>query len=379
MSEAAALLKSIPELVAARDAARLGALRDHPDKDVRKAVRKALHTLKSKGIDVPEAGGKSWTLGQGLQSLRGELHPIATIDAASMPGALRFVLSIPDEDGAKLFTGALGPDDRVLDFHAYRQTDGQRTRMLRDWDKGHGDRELPVSWLAARIRWARDNTIAGGFSVPRSLDEALVLLGETPSVRPPSFLAERVADQPAFAPSEVESVLAGARVDLWPPLVNLDGMLQRAAEIHGDAPQPTDDDARVALIAKAAVGDAEIRKGLQGPIANALLSLVAAVAPLAGLLGTVNGMITTFSVVTDKGTSDAQQLAGGISEALLTTQFGLTIAIPALVAHALLNRGARRVLVAIEQAVLQHIHGIAHGDDGDHDHDHDHDHGHGHG
>ncbi len=105
-----------------------------------------------------------------------------------------------------------------------------------------------------------------------------------------------------------------------------------------------------------------------------LLSLVAAVAPLAGLLGTVNGMITTFSVVTDKGTSDAQQLAGGISEALLTTQFGLTIAIPALVAHALLNRGARRVLVAIEQAVLQHIHGIAHGDDGDHDHDHDHDH-----
>ncbi|MBX7084547.1 MAG: MotA/TolQ/ExbB proton channel family protein, partial [Nannocystaceae bacterium] len=104
-----------------------------------------------------------------------------------------------------------------------------------------------------------------------------------------------------------------------------------------------------------------------------LLSLVAAVAPLAGLLGTVNGMITTFSVVTDKGTSDAQQLAGGISEALLTTQFGLTIAIPALVAHALLNRGARRVLVAIEQAVLQHIHGIAHGDGGDHDgHDHDH-------
>jgi biopolymer transport protein ExbB/TolQ len=89
-----------------------------------------------------------------------------------------------------------------------------------------------------------------------------------------------------------------------------------------------------------------------------LLGLCAGVAPLAGLLGTVNGMITTFSVVTTKGTSDAQLLAGGISEALLTTQFGLAIAIPALIGHALLTRGARRVLVAMEQAVLSHIHGV---------------------
>ena len=94
-----------------------------------------------------------------------------------------------------------------------------------------------------------------------------------------------------------------------------------------------------------------------------LLSLCAGVAPLAGLLGTVNGMITTFSVVTTKGTSDAQMLAGGISVALLTTQAGLAIAIPALIGHALLSRGARRVLVAIEQAVLRHIHGV-----GTHDH-----------
>jgi biopolymer transport protein ExbB len=96
-----------------------------------------------------------------------------------------------------------------------------------------------------------------------------------------------------------------------------------------------------------------------------LLGLCAGVAPLAGLLGTVNGMITTFSVVTTKGTSDAQLLAGGISEALLTTQFGLAIAIPALIGHALLSRGARRVVVAIEQAVLRHIHGV-----GIHEHHH---------
>lgn len=90
-----------------------------------------------------------------------------------------------------------------------------------------------------------------------------------------------------------------------------------------------------------------------------LLSICAAVAPLTGLLGTVTGMIGTFSVVTTNGTSDPQLLAGGISEALLTTQFGLAIAIPTVIVHALLGRGARRVLASAEQTVLRHIHGLA--------------------
>ncbi|MBL8948274.1 MAG: hypothetical protein JNK45_34185, partial [Myxococcales bacterium] len=105
MSEAAALLKSIPELTKARAADKLVALRDHPDREVRKAVRKALHTLKSKGVDVPEAAAKSWSLGEGLQSMRGDLRPLASLDARSMPGALRFVLSVPDDDGARLMAG----------------------------------------------------------------------------------------------------------------------------------------------------------------------------------------------------------------------------------------------------------------------------------
>jgi len=86
-----------------------------------------------------------------------------------------------------------------------------------------------------------------------------------------------------------------------------------------------------------------------------LLSVVAAVAPLIGLLGTVSGMITTFSVVTTRGTDDPQLLAGGISVALLTTYLGLAVAIPSVIFHAVLSRAGRRLLVLIEQAVITRL------------------------
>lgn len=62
------------------------------------------------------------------------------------------------------------------------------------------------------------------------------------------------------------------------------------------------------------------------------LGMVAAIASLLGLLGTVVGMIDVFTQITTVGTGNANTLAGGISEALLTTAAGLIVAIPALVA-----------------------------------------------
>lgn len=109
-----------------------------------------------------------------------------------------------------------------------------------------------------------------------------------------------------------------------------------------------------------------------------LVNVAAGVAPLLGLLGTVTGMIHTFSVVTDTGTAEPQLLAAGISEALLTTQFGLAVAIPAYLAHALLTRGARRILASAEQAVLAYLHGgDGHGHEhhAHHHHEDEHDHG----
>lgn len=64
-----------------------------------------------------------------------------------------------------------------------------------------------------------------------------------------------------------------------------------------------------------------------------LVSALGSVAPLLGLLGTVTGMITLFKVITEVGTNDARVLAGGISEALVTTETGLIIAIPILLIH----------------------------------------------
>jgi len=73
------------------------------------------------------------------------------------------------------------------------------------------------------------------------------------------------------------------------------------------------------------------------------IAITAATAPLLGLLGTVSGLIKTFSVIAVEGTGEAQSISGGISEALITTLFGLTVAIPAFMAHALLSRRAKGI------------------------------------
>jgi biopolymer transport protein ExbB len=73
----------------------------------------------------------------------------------------------------------------------------------------------------------------------------------------------------------------------------------------------------------------------------ALIGVLAAVAPLLGLLGTVTGMIATFDVLSVFGTGNAKAMAGGISEALITTQTGLLVAIPGLYMKGFLERRAR--------------------------------------
>ncbi|MCX8109192.1 MAG: MotA/TolQ/ExbB proton channel family protein [Verrucomicrobiae bacterium] len=88
------------------------------------------------------------------------------------------------------------------------------------------------------------------------------------------------------------------------------------------------------------------------------LSLAAATAPLLGLLGTVTGMINTFNLITVFGTGDPKTLASGISEALITTEFGLIIAVPSLLLHALLSRKVRAVLASMEQTAVAFINGL---------------------
>lgn len=82
------------------------------------------------------------------------------------------------------------------------------------------------------------------------------------------------------------------------------------------------------------------------------LAVFGGIAPLLGLLGTVTGMIHTFQLVTLFGSGDAKLLSGGISEALVTTEFGLAIAIPVLLVHAFLSRRARNIIGLLEQTAL---------------------------
>ena len=74
------------------------------------------------------------------------------------------------------------------------------------------------------------------------------------------------------------------------------------------------------------------------------IKVVAAVAPLMGLLGTVTGMIKTFQVITLYGAGDPKMMAGGISQALMTTVLGLCVAIPMVLLHTVVSGSSRKII-----------------------------------
>ncbi|MBT3427371.1 MAG: MotA/TolQ/ExbB proton channel family protein [Gammaproteobacteria bacterium] len=83
------------------------------------------------------------------------------------------------------------------------------------------------------------------------------------------------------------------------------------------------------------------------------LGTVAAVSPLIGLLGTVIGMIKVFSAIQLEGVGNAAVLAGGISEALITTAAGLTVAIPSLFFYRFFQRRVDELVMEMEQDALK--------------------------
>lgn len=80
-----------------------------------------------------------------------------------------------------------------------------------------------------------------------------------------------------------------------------------------------------------------------------LLAVIATAGPLLGLLGTVTGMIKTFTLITVFGTGSAARLSGGISEALVATALGLSVAIPALLVHGLLSHRIHKAVSLLER------------------------------
>jgi biopolymer transport protein ExbB len=91
------------------------------------------------------------------------------------------------------------------------------------------------------------------------------------------------------------------------------------------------------------------------------LGTIANISPLLGLLGTVIGMIKVFTAITDAGVGNPGVLAGGISEALITTAAGLSVAIPAVIFHRYLSGRVDRIVVQMEEQALKMV-DVMHGD-----------------
>lgn len=96
--------------------------------------------------------------------------------------------------------------------------------------------------------------------------------------------------------------------------------------------------------------NSRLRRSLRSRLA--LIAVLAGVAPLLGLLGTVLGMIETFEAISQFGTNNAKAMAGGISVALVATQAGLLVAIPGMFISSLLARKARQLESAMDEFAL---------------------------
>lgn len=119
--------------------------------------------------------------------------------------------------------------------------------------------------------------------------------------------------------------------------------LGRVIKIHEDNPKMETETLELKLSEGVLRETPKLESGLT------LLKIIAAVAPLMGLLGTVTGMIITFQAITIFGAGDPKAMAGGISGALITTVLGLLVAIPTVLLHTVVNGRAQRIIHILDE------------------------------
>ena len=119
--------------------------------------------------------------------------------------------------------------------------------------------------------------------------------------------------------------------------------LGRVLKIHEDNPTMDTETLELKLSEGVLRETPKLESGLT------LLKIIAAVAPLMGLLGTVTGMIITFQAITIFGAGDPKAMAGGISGALITTVLGLLVAIPTVLLHTVVNGRAQRIIHILDE------------------------------
>ena len=124
---------------------------------------------------------------------------------------------------------------------------------------------------------------------------------------------------------------------------NENNPLGRVMKIHEDNPTMDTETLELKLSEGVLKETPRLESGLT------LLKIIAAVAPLMGLLGTVTGMIITFQAITIFGAGDPKTMAGGISSALVTTVLGLLVAIPTVLLHTIVNGRAQRIIHILDE------------------------------
>ena len=196
------------------------------------------------------------------------------------------------------------------------------------------------------------------FAIDPVRGQLLEILTRAPNLR------ERVDQGGAIGYSIIALGMAGVLLAVW----RLAALYRESLVIHRQLRNLGDirDDNAVGRIVWAAREDAnldvetlELRLGeavlAEVPRINRhlpLLKIIAAVAPLMGLLGTVTGMIVTFQAITLFGAGDPRLMAGGISQALITTVLGLCVAIPMLLLHNLVQGRARGITELLQQRAV---------------------------
>lgn len=133
------------------------------------------------------------------------------------------------------------------------------------------------------------------------------------------------------------------RAQLKQPAQPGDNPLGRVLAVYDKTQQRSVEALELRLLETIVDEQAGLEQGLS------MLKLLAALAPMLGLLGTVTGMIETFQVITQFGNGDPKVMAGGISMALITTVLGLIAAMPLLLAHNLLQTQAENIRQILEK------------------------------
>lgn len=139
------------------------------------------------------------------------------------------------------------------------------------------------------------------------------------------------------------AVSAKVNAQLKSPKPNLNNPLGRVLKVAEDNPRADNETLELKLEEAVLKERPSIESGLP------VLKIIAAVAPLLGLLGTVTGMIETFQAITMFGAGDPKNMADGISAALVTTVQGLIVAIPVVLMHTLVNGRAKRIIHILEE------------------------------